>query len=78
MIRTMIEVKKDKKSPTWIITHTDSEGFHKQLQKTREDIKELLHKIISVLFIEGSKQINGYVCKIREEEGLWQATTEKH
>lgn len=38
----MIEIKKDKKSPTWIITKTDTEGFHHQMNVTSEEIKELV------------------------------------
>lgn len=37
-----IELTKDKKSPTWIITTTDSQGFHRQLNVTREQMDELL------------------------------------
>ena len=37
----MIEIKKDRKSPTWIITKTDSEGFHHQLNLTAEEMDEL-------------------------------------
>jgi len=37
----MIELKKDKKSPTWIITTTDNEGFHRQLNVREEELNEL-------------------------------------
>ena len=37
----MVELKKDKKSNTWILTTTDSEGFHRQVNLTMEDLCEL-------------------------------------
>ena len=40
----MIEITKDKKSPTWIITKTDSEGFHHQLSVTIDELEELAFK----------------------------------
>lgn len=42
----MIEITKDKKSGMYIITRTDSEGFHKQMTLTKEEIitlKELIN-----------------------------------
>jgi hypothetical protein len=38
----MIEITKDKKTPTWIITRTDSEGFHRQMNVTEEEMDELV------------------------------------
>ena len=38
----MIELKKDKKSTTWIITTTDSEGFHRQLNMSANDLDEIV------------------------------------
>lgn len=38
----MIELHKDKKSPTWVITLTDSEGFHRQMHVTKEEMNELI------------------------------------
>ena len=38
----MIELKKDRMSRTWIITKTDNEGFHRQLNVTAEELDELL------------------------------------
>ena len=38
----MIELKKDKKSPTWIITTTDSDGFHRQINLSASDLDELV------------------------------------
>lgn len=37
----MIELSKDKKSGTWIITKTDNEGFHKQLNVTVREMVDL-------------------------------------
>ena len=38
----MIDLEKDRKSGTWIITKTDKEGFHRQLNVTKDEIKDLL------------------------------------
>jgi hypothetical protein len=38
----MIELTKDRKSPTWIITTTDSEGFHRQLNVKPQELDELV------------------------------------
>jgi hypothetical protein len=46
----MIEVTFDKKSPTLIITRTDSEGFHRQLQITKEESYELYSLLYKKLF----------------------------
>ena len=46
----MIEISKDGKSPTWIITKTDSEGYHRQLNVTKDEIKELVRKAIQACF----------------------------
>lgn len=45
----MIEINKDKKSPTWIITQTDNEGFHRQLAVTRQEMNQLVQLWIRVL-----------------------------
>jgi len=37
----MIELSKDKKSETYIITRTDNEGFHRQLNITQGEMEEL-------------------------------------
>lgn len=37
----MVELKKDKKSAMWIVTKTDSEGFHHQIMLTRSELLEL-------------------------------------
>jgi len=41
----MIELTKDKKSSTWILTKTDSEGFHRQMNLTDEEVIELCKKV---------------------------------
>lgn len=46
----MIEITKDKKPSTWVITKTDSEGFHRQLNVTKDEIKELVRKAIKTCF----------------------------
>ena len=38
----MIELTKDKKSPTWILTKTDNEGFHRQVNLTSEELDSLV------------------------------------
>lgn len=40
-LKRMIELSKDKKSGTWIITKTDKEGFHKQLNVTVREMVDL-------------------------------------
>ncbi len=37
----MVELKKDKKGPTYILTKTDNEGFHRQMNLTEEELVEL-------------------------------------
>ena len=37
----MINLRKDKKGPTWIIDRTDGEGFHRQINVTEEELIEL-------------------------------------
>ena len=39
----MVNLKRDKKArDMWLITTTDSEGFHRQLPITFEDMRELV------------------------------------
>jgi hypothetical protein len=45
----MIEITKDKKSPTYIITKTDSEGFHHQINVTPEEVLDLHLKISQLI-----------------------------
>ena len=44
----MVDIKKDKKGPTWILTKTDKEGFHRQINLTEEEIVELLEKLKNI------------------------------
>lgn len=47
----MITIDKDKKSQTWIITKTDKEGFHSQINVTEEEIHELGELLVHVICI---------------------------
>lgn len=38
----MVELSKDKKSPTWILTKTDCEGFHRQVNLSEDELDELV------------------------------------
>ena len=42
----MVTLTKDRKGETWIITHTDAEGFHRQMSLTRDDLLNLMILII--------------------------------
>ena len=42
----MVTLTKDSKGETWIITHTDAEGFHRQMSLTRDDLLNLMNLII--------------------------------
>lgn len=44
----MIDIKKDNKSPTWIITKTDSEGFHHQVNLTKEEMRDLMSLLVHI------------------------------
>lgn len=44
----MIEIAKDKKSSIFIITTTDSEGFHRQINVTKEDMDCLVEQWESI------------------------------
>lgn len=46
----MIEISKDSKSQTLVITKTDDEGFHSQLHVTRKELVELVRKAINIYF----------------------------
>ncbi len=37
----MIEISKDSKSATWILTKTDGEGFHHQMNLTQQELDSL-------------------------------------
>ena len=38
----MIKLTKDRKSPTYIITKTDKEGYHRQMNVSEEEMVELV------------------------------------
>ena len=37
----MVDIRPDRKGHTWIITRTDDEGFHHQLNLTEQEMDEL-------------------------------------
>lgn len=45
----MISLAKDKKSPTWIITKTDKEGYHTQINVTIDEPLELADLIMHLV-----------------------------
>lgn len=47
-----VELTKDRKSDTWIITITDGQGFHRQINVTREQMRSLYTLLLKELFIE--------------------------
>ena len=38
----MVELNMDKKSDMWIITRTDSEGYHHQLAISNDEMRDLM------------------------------------
>ena len=42
----MVTLQKDSKGNTYIITQTNAEGFHRQLNLTRDDLLHLMNLII--------------------------------
>ena len=42
----MVTLTKDRKGDTWIITSTDAEGYHRQLNLTSDDLLHLMSLII--------------------------------
>jgi hypothetical protein len=44
----MVELKKDSKSPTYILTKIDSEGFHRQVNLTVDELISLKHILIKL------------------------------
>ena len=42
----MVTLTKDRNGDTWIITRTDAEGYHRQLNLTRDDLLHLMALII--------------------------------
>ena len=51
----MIELAKDSKSGTWIITTTDREGFHRQLNVSRNDMLDLFELLGNILSDEAKE-----------------------
>lgn len=45
----MIRIDKDRKGRTWIITRTDEEGYHRQINVTMEDMREMSKEIERIL-----------------------------
>ncbi len=46
----MVDLSKDKKSSTWVVTRTDNEGFHQQLYVTAKELRELLKLIVYKIY----------------------------
>lgn len=44
----MVDIKKDSKSSTWVITKTDSEGFHHQVNLTNEEMRDLMSLLAQI------------------------------
>ena len=42
----MVTPTKDSTGDTYIITHTDAEGYHRQINLTRDDLLHLMNLII--------------------------------
>lgn len=38
----MVDIRPDRKGNTWILTKTDSEGFHYQVALTEDEMNELV------------------------------------
>ncbi len=47
-----IDLTKDRKSDTWIIITTDGQGFHRQLNVTREQMHTLYTLLLKELYIK--------------------------
>ena len=65
----MVEIRKDFKSNTWIVTTTDSEGFHRQLNLSDEDYNWLAVDWIGRRFEEASKTGLGEYLLFGEDVG---------
>lgn len=37
----MVEISKDRKGKTWVVTRTDRQGFHHQLNMTSDELDDL-------------------------------------
>ena len=46
----MITIHKDRKSDTWIITTTDGQGFHRQINVTADDMDSLIQQWTKILW----------------------------
>ena len=44
LVSDMVSLSKDRKSPLWIITVTDSEGFHKQINVSSDELDDLVEQ----------------------------------
>lgn len=44
----MVTIDKDPKTPNWVITKTDSEGYHRQLTLTEGEVRELVDILLDV------------------------------
>ena len=42
----MISIAKDRKSATYIITKIDNEGYHRQMNVSKEELEELRELIV--------------------------------
>ena len=38
----MVDIQRDRKGDTWILTKTDDEGFHHQIDLTEDEMNELV------------------------------------
>lgn len=38
----MVDISRDRKSGLWVITRTDAEGFHKQVELTEDEMDEIV------------------------------------
>ena len=56
----MIEINKDSKSETWILTKTDSEGFHHQIHVTEEELNEIAEVAMDVLYEKAKSNFQKY------------------
>lgn len=45
----MVELKKDKKGPTWIVSKIDAEGFSRQINLTDKEMTTLIGKYLAAL-----------------------------
>ena len=44
----MISIVKDRKSATYIVTKTDKEGYHRQMNVSEEEMEELRKLVIAI------------------------------